>query len=56
MRPSGKKLEKMCVMLNCQNVRFKDKLLCHNHYVIRYKLYTYRKKYGDLKDIERTII
>ncbi len=38
-----------CVMKHCQNLRYKYSLLCHNHWRLRDKLYTYRYKYGDLK-------
>lgn len=50
MRPKGKKSNTKCIMKHCQNIRYQDKLLCHNHYVIRDKLYSYRYTYGDLKD------
>ncbi len=56
MRPRGKKSNKLCVMKDCQNLRYQGKLLCYNHYQIKDKLYTYRIEYGDLKDIEKTTI
>jgi len=42
-------------MNSCQNLRYQDKLLCHNHWRIRDKLYTYQIKYGDLKQENENI-
>lgn len=46
--PIKTKSDKICVMKSCQNLRFKDKLLCHNHWRLRRKLYSYKQKYGEL--------
>lgn len=51
MRPKGKKPKNYCVMKSCFNIRYQDKLLCYNHYQIKDKLFTYRYKYGDLKEV-----
>ena len=51
MKKGEKKSAVKCIYYGCQNLRYEDKLLCHNHWRIREKLYSYRKKYGDLKEI-----
>lgn len=50
MKKGEIKSKRKCVMYQCQNLRYMHNLLCYNHYQIKDKLFTYRNKYGDLKE------
>ena len=49
MRPKGKKSKTKCAMYQCQNLRYQDKLLCHNHHRIKDKLFSFKYQQENIK-------
>ena len=39
-----KKGPDICVIYQCRNKKYKDKELCHNHWVIRDQLFSYKNR------------